>query len=149
MGDPLRSDNRDSNSTRKKKADPRLASGKYTFPFSFPFPTHPDQITNSSALNTNSIGAHTVRNPVSSVASSTSDDGPKNPQKAPRRWIRLFTSTSPTSSSTPSDSSLVSEPHRSSVSPMPQTFMEKDIDPNVAYDISVRIVHGRFKASSK
>ena len=138
MGDPLpdQSDNTESNSTQKKKIDTRLASGQHTFPFSFPFPTHADPV----------------------VTSPTSDNGPKNTGQPQRKWTRRFSSAPAESSSSserpqtsghPPTSLLGSDPSRGSPSTMPQTFMEKDIEPNVAYHISFCIVHGRFKISSK
>jgi len=140
MDDPLQSDNTDSNVSQKKKSDPRLASGQYSFPFSFPFPTHA-----VSVLNANS-------NSPSNVTSSSSENGQNNTEKSQRRWTRRFTAP-PDEPSSPTNLQTPGHPHplsrHSCASPMPPTFMEKDIDPNVAYDISVRIVHGRFKASSK
>jgi hypothetical protein len=154
MGDPLQSDNTDSSSTQKKKNDGRLASGQYTLPFSFPFPTHPDP----GSLNTSSISPFPPRTvgttPSSVVPSPLYNNDLKSTGKA--QWTRRFSSSVvSTSSSTRvqasdhSHISLGSEPRRSFASPLPQTFMEKDINPNVAYEISVRIAHGRFKASSK
>jgi hypothetical protein len=39
--------------------------------------------------------------------------------------------------------------HQCLASPLPQSFMERGITSHVAYDLSVRIVHGRFRASSR
>jgi len=152
MGDPLQSNTTESNVPQKKKNDLRLAPGQYSFPFSFPFPTYADS---SSVLNANSISPfrpHTVSNTISNVASPSSDSGQKNTEKPQRRWTGRFTSApdeppSPTKLQTPGHP--YSQLRHGCASPMPPTFMEKDIDPNVAYDISVRIIHGRFKASSK
>jgi hypothetical protein len=152
VDDPLQSDNAESSSTPKKKNDGRLAPGKYTLPFSFPFPTHPE----SHGSSISPFPLHTVGTTPSGVISPPSplyDNDLKNTEKAQRTWTRRFSSSvvSPSSptrvqASDHSHISLGSEPRRSSASPMPQTFMEKDINPNVAYVISVRIVHGRFQS---
>ena len=153
MGDPLQTDSTDSNVSQKKNSDLRLTSGQYSFPFSFPFPTY---AVSSSILNNNLISPfrpHTVGNTISSVASPSADNGQNNTEKPQRRWTHRFTSATPDEPSSPTNLQTPGHPHpqprHSCASPMPPTFMEKDIDPNVAYDISVRIVHGRFKASSK
>ena len=152
MGDPLQSDNTDSNVSQRKKSDTRLTSGQYSFPFSFPFPTY---AISSSAPNANSISPlrpHTVSNTVSNISSPSSNNGQKSTEKPQRGWTGRFTS-APDEPSSPMKLQNPGHPHtqprHSCASQLPPTFMEKDIDPNVAYDILVRIVHGRFKASSK
>jgi hypothetical protein len=160
MGDPV-SDNPgpDSNGIQKKRNDGRLPPGLYAFPFSFPFPTlSKSEVLNSSLVSP--ISPHTADTTLRSTHSPPYDNGPgpqnpQNPQKAQGTWIRRFASSvvSPSSSrqvqQTSVDHSDTSEPPQSLASQMPQTFMEKDISPNVTYDISVRIIHGRFKASNK
>jgi hypothetical protein len=149
MADSLHSD---ANVSQKKKSDHRLASGQHNFPFSFPFPTY---AVSSSVLNANSISPfrpHTVGNTLSNVASPSSDNSPKYTEKPQTRWTRSFTSAPdepPSSTKLQTLGHPHTQPRHSCASSIPPTFMEKDIDPNVAYDISVRIVHGRFKASSK
>jgi len=150
MGDPLQSDNTESNVSQRKKSDTRLASGQYSFPFSFPFPT---KAVSPPLLNANSISPSRRHTIGDNVASSSSENGQNNTEKPQRRWTRRFTSAPSDEPSSPTNLQPPGHPHpkprHSCASPMPPTFMEKDIDPNVAYDISVRIVHGRFKASSK
>jgi len=153
MGDPLQSNTTESNVPQKKKSDPRLASGQYSFPFSFPFPTY---AVSSSVLNANSISPfrpHTVSNTIINIASPSSDNSQKDTEKPPRRWTGRFTYALPDEPPSPTKLQNPCHPHtqhrHSCASQLPPTFMEKDIDPNVAYNISVRIVHGRFKASSK
>jgi hypothetical protein len=157
MGDPFQSHNVADPNTPQKKIDLRLASGQYNFPFSFPFPTHADPITGSSEsiLDTNSISPFPLQAVGTAAASPTPpqhDNGSNITEKSPRRWSRHFTSAPHESSSSRSQTlspTLGSAQGPSSASPMPQTFMERGINPIVAYDISVRIAHGRFKPSSK
>jgi hypothetical protein len=70
-------------------------------------------------------------------------------------WTSRFTSssssTSPYSNINTSDRSPISTtfPRARLASPLPQSFTEKGLNPSVAYEISVCIVHGRFRASSR
>lgn len=157
MGDPLQSDLADGHNMQKKKIDGQFAPGKYSFPFSFPFATHANLITKPTVAispfpplvrgkqgipysplpeTAKYIVAKKKTNfASSSVLPSSVDEAPSSSQK-------------PTSSCSPA-SVMVSQARCSNASPLPQSFMEKGINSGVAYEISVRIVHGRFKTSSR
>jgi hypothetical protein len=125
------------NGIRKKDID-RLVAGQHMFPFSFPFPTQTDP-----ALDATSISPLLPR-PVSNSAPSPTFD--KDTEMSKRKSSRRSTSASDDPSS--QESHVLDHP-LGSVFMMPQTFMEKGIESNVAYDFSVRIVHGILKTTSK
>jgi hypothetical protein len=148
--DVLHSGDADANGMEKKQNDGRFVAGQYSFPFSFPFPTEADPITKSS--------------PQSITRSSTSlnDHTPKKEKR--KLWRSRFTSSSvpnsgtgeassssqmETSTPSPPSHTLLQARNSFVTSPLPQSFMEKGINLNVGYDISVHIVHGRFKASNR
>ncbi len=143
--------------------------GKYSLPFSFPFPTHVDPSTKSTVVPT--VGsttqseqpeANTAASPPSSPSTPNSEDR-KGKKKQRFSWPLHFTS--PFSSSDASGSvssskrkstirsSLQPQTGRSGrrpvASPLPQTFAERGVTAIVAYELSVLFVHGRFRPDSR
>ncbi len=128
--------------------------GKYSFPFSFPFPTEVNLLDKKSDLlsNTSAIVPFLVpeykrmkeRTSVSASTPSTSGPEMKNgwnnsPTNAPEK--------------SPVLSSLL---HRTEclhvdgpVPSMPQTFFERGVPESITYELSVHFIHGRFKPAPK
>ena len=155
MGVPLHSDS-DLNPTQNKKFDGRFTQGKYTFPFSFPFPSHPNTIPKPEPPCTNFISPFDVgQSPTSAPRerihrkekealrpsdSKSSNVSPQTDLLSPQ----MQTPSSPSSSTTMSPSA-----HQGLPSPLPQSFLEKGINLNISYEISVRITHGRFRGATR
>ena len=148
MGDPLffKDSSNEIGSQKEKqkeKGDGRFVPGRYTFLFPFPFPAHADPITissdNPSLISPFRPLAHEH---VPNVSGKKQETFP---------FMSPVGTQQTDSSSTQIGSSPTSSipPRHSLASPLPQSFIERGIDPNVAYEISVRIVHGRLRASSK
>ena len=135
MGDPLVFSDADAVNSQKKEFDGRFAPGRYTFPFSFSFPSQANDLATTKTVNTSSLVPKTARK---------------------KKWSSPFTfNMSPSStdeavsSSSQIQPSISAQNRHSLASPLPQSFMEKGINSNVAYEISVRVVHGRLRANSK
>jgi hypothetical protein len=161
FGDPQQSN---SSEDSKKKFDGRFAPGQYIFPFSFPFP---DAESKPAGPNTNSISPFpplavgSIRSPIASPTFPLHKYVEQNVEKM--SWDRRVASSggrSPpgvdqvftqmqASEHSPSSASMPPRVYHSLASPLPQSFMEREVKSHVAYDLSVRIVHGRFRTSSK
>ena len=159
MGSPRHTSDADGNAGGQR-ADGRFASGKYDFPFSFPFPTYANAIKGGTASNTSSISpvptiaVGSVRN-NSPFSTFPLNDTPRNLETQKRTlWVSRPTSAgspSPTDAeATPfSPISPTSQTHLSLSCPLPQSFLERGVNSTVFYDLLVRIDHGRFRGSSK
>ncbi len=134
-------------------------AGQHTFPFSFPFPAYVDSTAEPAILQAEDAVAPypppSSPNPLNTL-----------PPPSPRLETEIFHSVSSsdarksrrTSANKPGISFFWSssrpQPSRTensdtTASPIPQTFMEKGITVAVTYEISVIIVHGRFKSDSR
>jgi len=156
MGDPVHSD---ANNILKTKFDGRFAPGRYTFPFSFCIPTHPHTITKSAAtLGPISpfppLAVGVIQDITPSATLHLQEYGEKKSSTSrfasPAVKAETELSASQIKNSDRSQpSAILHRGHRSLASPLPQSFMERGMKPSVSYDISVSIIHGRFRASSK
>ena len=160
MGDPD-PDPSSSADAQKKKIDGKFVPGRYTFPFSFPFPIQADPTTKSTVNATlispfrplsaggiqSAVSTSCIREPIPTIEG----------KKKKTSWTSRFTSNvSPPNTDEKSSSSPPSSPGSATLprvrhnlpSQLPQSFVEKGINLDVAYEISARIVHGRLRASS-
>lgn len=149
------------NPTYIKRYDGRFTPGKYIFPFSFPFPSYPNKMMKSLPPDVGLISPfdHAQRptpSPREQIHRKEKEAlRPSNltsPGVSPKAKAKSQTDLSSPQMETPSrsPSSTVSPvAHQGLASPLPQSFLEKGINPNVSYGISVRIAHGRFRGASR
>lgn len=164
--------------------------GEYSFPFSFPFPTHVDPLTKSAVLsNPQKMPRRTLdqilefddqsqsRDDTPLPASPLHQTTPRRSDQASRNLRQRSTSSATASSSTSSGYSptrlisrsvarrqvspepqarLQPENNRSEefttpthASPMPPTFLEKEVSSEISYEISAVIHRGIFKNNSR
>lgn len=167
FGDPRRQLNT-SETSSKGKFDGKLV-GRYSLPFSFPFPTHVDLLTKSVILSSIGSSVHTLPHACEFGATDMFPSSPGTiaeiaTMKKKRRssWTFGFISGSPeTNESSSSDRHRRKTSYcasrqpanwtalRTTASPIPQTFMERGNAASVAYEISALFVHGKFKFDSR
>ncbi|KAF8165752.1 hypothetical protein B0H34DRAFT_794105 [Crassisporium funariophilum] len=143
----------------KSKSDGKLI-GEHHFPFTFPFPANVDLSSCSSIPSEWSLGP-----PASPPASPTIS--PSSSKGSSRTWSLGLGS--PSSPKSPQESSHTGQKQKrrqsslpkgvtaatdedgttSIVCPCPQSYMEHDAAASVQYELSVHIVHGRFRQDSK
>jgi len=121
-------------------------TGKSSFSFSFPFPTHFDPTTKSAVLPP----ANGTSSPEPTTPTTTMST-PWSPTEKEKRFSLPGNFGSSVGPSSGFDGTR--KPPRievpSIVSPLPQTFTEKGISVVITYEILVTFVHGRFKPDSR
>ena len=150
--------------------------GKYSFPFSFPFPTHVDPLTKSAVLsnshktprrNLDQIlefddDRDIIPLPTSPLYQTSTPGRDKNRQRSPsvastssgysptrlisRGVGKGHVSPEPKARLQPENNRIEFAPH---ASPMPPTFLEKDVSSEISYEISAVIHRGIFKNNSR
>lgn len=153
-GDPRQLDQ----STRTKEKFSGKLIGKYSFPFSFPFPTEVNLLDKKvlpDLPNAHGISAF----PYSPPGYSSTATLPESKGK------RTSASTVTSGSSRP-ETILKNPPKKSPVHPpvlrqmesinvdgpvpsIPQTFFEKGVSASIVYELSIHLVHGRLKPTTK
>jgi len=143
--------------------------GQHTFPFSFPFPAYVDESVENAVAPypppSPPNPLHTLPPPspmpnkLETVHSVSSSDARKSRRTSGNKLgMSFFWSSSRPQSSRTENSTASPIPQSSrtenslagtTASPIPQTFMERGITVAVTYEISVVIVHGRFKSDSR